>query len=237
MMGALMDAVFKVVLRLAVASVVGACVGGVAGWAAARRELAGWPVWTRRIVTACGMIAGGCAGVLAAGWQEALELLAILSALLVCSVVDLGRRIIPNPAVAFILGTRAAYLSLGSLASCARGAVCSLAFEEMRMSLAGGVTVLLVLAVVCLFLMCARDSLRGGLGGGDVKLLVACGVCVGPVGGVTCVALSCVLSLACCLGAWLFGRAQGRGGSFPISFPLAPEVLASMVILTAYRAF
>lgn len=229
MMGAVMDAVFKVVLRLAVASVVGACVGGVAGWAAARRELAGWPVWTRRIVTACGMIAGGCAGVLAAGWQEVVELLAILSALLVCSVVDLGRRIIPNPAVAFILGTRAAYLSLGS--------VCSLAFEEMRMSLAGGVTVLLVLAVVRLFLMCARGSPRGGLGGGDVKLLVACGVCVGPVGGVTCVALSCVLSLACCLGAWLFGRAQGRGGSFPISFPLAPEVLASMVILTAYRAF
>lgn len=232
-----MDAVFTVVLRLAVASVVGACVGGVAGWAAARRELAGWPVWTRRIVTACGMLAGGCASALAAGWQEAVELLAILSALLVCGVADLGRRIIPNPAVAFILGTRAAYLSLVSLTSRAMEEACSWAFEGLRMSLAGGVTVLLVLVAVRLILFCARGSPEGDLGGGDVKLLVACGVCVGPVSGVACVALSCVLSLACCLGAWLFGRAQGRGGSFPTSFPLAPQVFASVVILTAYRAF
>lgn len=232
-----MDAVLKVVLRLAVASVVGACTGGVAGWAAARRELAGWPVWTRRAVTACGVLAGGCAGVLAAGWQEAVELLAILSALLVCSVADFGRRIIPNPAVAAILVARVAYLALRSLGSRAMGEECGWAFEGLRMPLAGGVTVLLVLVAVRLILFCARGSPGGGLGGGDVKLLVACGVCVGPAVGVACVALSCVLSLACCLGAWLFGRAQGRGGSFPTSFPLAPQVFASVVILTAYRAF
>ena len=236
MAGGVMDAVLKVVLRLVVASTLGACAVGSAGWAVARRELAGWPVWSRRVVIACGVLAGACAGALAASWLETVELLVILFALLACSVADLGRRIIPNRAVAVVLGARAAYLALGPLVSCASGVACSWAFEGMCASLAGGLTVLLVLAAVRLFLMCARGCPRGDLGGGDVKLLVACGVCLGPVGGAACVVLSCVLSLAFCMGAWGFERVRGVARAFPSSFPLAPEVLASVVILTAYRA-
>ena len=78
----------------------------------------------------------------------------------------------------------------------------------------------------------ARGGGRGGVGGGDVKLLAAVAAWAGPVGGLAVVALSCALGLlgwgAAALLARLRRRRVGR------AMPLAPAIaLAAALVLSA----
>ena len=231
-----MDCVHAMVARLLATCILCAGLVGGVGYAMARREV-GWQTPAKTLVCLCGVLTGACVGVVAASWLEAVELAMLAAALLVCSVTDLARRVIPNRVVVGILVIRGTYLCLEAGWGSVSGQGCSYALGEAAASLAGGALVLLLLVAVQLLWARVRGSPQQGLGGGDVKLLSACGSYLGTVGGMACVALSCALALACCLGAWVFGRAQGERRPFPRAFPLAPQALASVVILTAYRAF
>lgn len=232
-----MDAAFVVGAPLAMACLLGSCLVGGAGCAMAGREFVGWPVWTRIIASLCGALAGFCVSATATSWWEFAELTALVAVLLACSVTDLARRIIPNSLVAVAIMARCVYLWLKATFPGTGSMWSSDALEELEISLLGGATVLFVLVATRALWIRVRGSPRQSLGGGDAKLLSACGVYLGPIGGMACVALSCLLALACCLGAWAIGQICGVRGPFPKAFPLAPLVLASIVILTAYRAF
>lgn len=224
-------------VRLLVTCVLGACFVGGAGRVAAWRELVRWPRWTRDLTCLWGVFAGACMSVVATSWLEAAELIACAAVLLACSVTDLARRIIPNSLVAVAIAIRGAYLCLEAAwpGDGIMGSRCAL--EETGESLLGGAVVLLVLIAAGLFWARTRGGPQWGIGGGDAKLLSACGAYLGPIGGMTCVALSCLLAIACCAGAWAVSRGRGEKERFPREFPLAPQALVSMVILTAYRAF
>ncbi|MCI7437779.1 MAG: prepilin peptidase [Coriobacteriaceae bacterium] len=232
-----MDDACATLARLLAACVLGACVVGGAGRAAARRELGGWPARAQALVGLCGALAGVCAGAVAAGWLETAELLALAVALVVCSAADLGRRIIPNRAVAAIVAVRGAFLGLEAVGTMVGGMGGSRVLGELGWSLMGGAAVSLALGVARLLWAHVRDGPQQGIGGGDAKLLSACGMFLGPVGGLACVALSCLLALACCAGAWASVRARGLDGPIPKAFPLAPQVFASVLFLSACRAF
>lgn len=231
-----MDFAHAAVARLLAECILCAGFAGGVGHAVARREV-GWQAPAKTLICLSGALAGACVGAVATSWLEAVELAMLAAALLACSVTDLARRVIPNRVVVGILVIRGAYLCLEAVWGSAHGLGCGDVLEEAWASVAGGALVLLVLLGVQLPWMRARGSLQHCLGGGDAKLLSACGFYLGVVGGMACVALSCVLALACCLGAWAFGCARGEEKSFPRVFPLAPQVFASVVILTAYRAF
>lgn len=210
-------------------------VGGV-GYAMARREV-GLQTPAKTLVCLSGVLTGVCVGAVATSWLEAVELAMFAAALLACSVTDLARRVIPNRVVVGILVIRGTYLCVEAAWDSASGQGGSYVLEKAGASVAGGALVLLALVAIQLLWARVRGSPQQGLGGGDAKLLSACGFYLGAVGGMACVALSCVLALACCLGAWVFGCARGERRPLPRAFPLAPQVLASVVILTAYRAF
>jgi Flp pilus assembly protein protease CpaA len=232
-----MDAAFVVGAPLAMACLLGSCLVGGVGRAVSERELVGWPVWTRASASLCGALAGLCVSATATSWWEFAELTALVAVLLACSITDLARRIIPNSMVAIAIMARCVYLWLKATFPGTGSMWSSNALEELETSLLGGATVLFVLVATRALWIRVRGSPRQSLGGGDAKLLSACGVYLGPIGGMACVALSCLLALACCLGAWAIGQLCGVRGPFPKAFPLAPLVLASIVILTAYRAF
>lgn len=222
---------------LAITCLLGVCFVGGVGRAVSERELVGWPVWARASASLCGVLAALCVSATATNWWEFAELTALVTVLLACSVTDLARRIIPNSLVAVAIMARCVYLWLKVTFPGAGSMWSSDALEELEISLLGGATVLFVLVATRALWIRVRGSPRQSLGGGDAKLLSACGVYLGPIGGMACVALSCLLALACCLGAWAIGQICGVREPFPKAFPLAPLVLASIVILTAYRAF
>ncbi|WP_165443697.1 prepilin peptidase [Olsenella sp. Marseille-P4559] len=223
-------------LRLLVACVLCACAGGGVGHVAAKRELGGWTAGSRALVSLCGALAGACVGLAAEGLPEMVELLVLIVALLVCSVTDLGRRVIPNYAVAFPVVVRGVFLCLVAIGALGDDGVGAHVFVGVGEALAGGAAVLAVLAGTCLAWARVRGSPEGGIGGGDVKLLSACALYFGPMGGMACVALSCLLVLASCAGVWLACRTRSKEASFPCAFPLAPTIMSSVLILTAYRA-
>lgn len=215
----------------------GACLVCGAGCAAAGREFVGWPGWTRVIACLCGALAGLCMGATATSWWEVAELTALAAVLLACSVTDLARRIIPNSLMAAAIAVRCVYLCFIATLPGAGSMGAGYVQQEFKTSLLGGATVLLVLMATHVLWTRARGSPQRGFGGGDAKLLAVCGAYLGPIGGLACVALACLLALACCFGAWATKRICGVKGQFPRAFPFAPQVLASIVILTAYRAF
>lgn len=112
-----------------------------------------------------------------------------MAALVVAAVTDLARRIVPNGCVAVL-----------ALASGARALLaCGLegSFGPLARALAGGAAVLLVMLVAAH--ASAWASGVSGVGGGDVKLLSAAGLWMGPARGLLVVAASCLTSLT----AWL----------------------------------
>lgn len=127
---------------------------------------------------------------------------ALAGALGVAAVTDLSRRVVPNGCVVAVAASGVARALVdapggpgaGSLAGVSRAA-------------AGGATVLGVMLAAALVSSRGRGS--PGVGGGDVKLLSALGLWVGPVGGLAVLALSCLASVA----VWALGLlARSLGG-------------------------
>lgn len=128
-----------------------------------------------------------------AGLVLALAVALLAGALVVAAACDAQRRLIPNgcSCVAALAGA----LRAGAL--CLAGAD---AAATLGRALAGGVIVLAVMLAAAALSRRARGE--AGVGGGDVKLLAALGLWLGPVGGLACVALSCLVGLA----LWLPAR-------------------------------
>lgn len=147
---------------------------------------------------------------------ELLELCALAVVLLLLSLTDLERRIIPNECILCILGIRMLYLCLGHL--CGRIGVAQIAYYASSAVLVGVVLVLTILVADRLF---ATES----MGGGDLKLLAALALYVGWQQSMLLVALACLLGLA----GVALARALGEGGDERGAFPFGPAIAAGCV--------
>lgn len=177
---------------------------------------------------------------------EALLALAVVSAvaaLVVAATCDLRCRLVPNRCCAVVAGAglvaRVVTAAMSAVPPAASGAgtmgaarlaasatlgevpPASVATVSAAASSCAGV--MAVLTVLLLSLRLARRAgLSGDMGGGDVKLLASVAAWVGPLWGLACVALSCVVGVV----GWtvvaalraLAGRALGR------TIPLAPSI-------------
>ena len=97
---------------------------------------------------------------------EVIEFVAVGLALIACVVSDVGRRVIPNRCVAVVMVSRMAYL----VASCAGGG-------SWVSSLLGATEAFVVLSAAAALSRAAFGT--SGVGGGDVKLISALGLCFG----------------------------------------------------------
>lgn len=137
----------------------------------------------------------------------------LVAALLAAAACDLRWRIIPNECVALVA---VAWLLVCGAGSCV-GA-------RLLWGAAGAATVLAVLLLVS----CASTALGhgAGIGGGDVKLLAATSLWVGPFWGLALVGASCVLGLLGRLACMPFRKAPASPG-----IPLAPAIALSLALL------
>lgn len=194
----------------------GACAIPWARWLLARRgipEGKGHPAWAWATVPA-----GAAAFVLVvrtSGWGiEAAELLALEWVLLTSCVTDLSAHLIPNPCVAGAVLIRAAYL-LCVGASAAGPAAAGLLADSLVGATAVGAPLILVTLVM------GRVSGEGGMGGGDLKLLSACGLYVGWSGALVLLLVACLSGVAFALLRALVTRTRVEPGT---SFPFGPPI-------------
>lgn len=158
----------------------------------------------------------------------------LLAVGLVCAAArDLEGRVIPNRCVAVV----AAAALVRALARCLAGAAPLATWGRM---VAGGALVLAVmLAAAALF---QRTRGEAGVGGGDVKLLAALGLWLGPARGLACVALSCLVALA----GWAMARGwralagarssrQGKAAG-DAGLPMGPAIALSALALVLVGA-
>ena len=167
----------------------------------------------------------------------AVVLLGVLAgALGVAAATDLSCRIVPN-------GCAVAVLASGLARALLRAALFREGAAPVARALLGGFA---VLAVMMLAAWAAERLGDGpGVGGGDVKLLSAVGVWVGPVAGLAAVGLSCLVGLLGLPARWFFRRVRarlcprdgvrgGREGRCGNGIPLAPAVaLTALGIVVA----
>ncbi|WP_075279490.1 prepilin peptidase [Thermophilibacter provencensis] len=118
--------------------------------------------------------------VVVATWVVARAALAV--ALGLAAIEDLARRVIPD-------GCSVAVAASGAVAAAARAAAGEEAGALVADALAGALATLGVMLGAALASWRARGT--PGVGGGDVKLLGAVGVWLGPAWGLAAVALSC----------------------------------------------
>lgn len=137
----------------------------------------------------------------------------LAAALLAAAACDLRWRIIPNECVALV--------AVAWLLVCGAG---SRVGARLLWGAAGAATVLAVLLLVS----CASTALGhgAGIGGGDVKLLAATSLWVGPLWGLALVGASCVLGLLGRLACMPFRKAPASPG-----IPLAPAIALSLALL------
>jgi len=139
-------------------------------------------------------------------WWQLLPLLGILA---LVTVLDLRTRIIPDaltlPGLAYALGLGAVVGGVAGLGRAGLGALVS-----------GGIV--LLLAVVS----------RGGVGGGDIKLMAMLGAALGWKSAVIALALSQLAGAIVVLGLWLVQRRRPTGG-FPIGAAIA--LLGSLILI------
>lgn len=143
-------------------------------------------------------------------WVACVGVLA--AALGVAAATDLRCRIVPNGCVAAVAGSG---LVRALVAAGGAGPAAPLR------ALFGGASVLAVMLAASAI---SRRLGRGqGVGGGDVKLLAAVGVWVGPLAGLLAVGLSC---LAGVVGWGVAAALRPRSRPLPDAIPLAPAVAA-----------
>ena len=144
--------------------------------------------------------------VVVSAWVAARAVLAV--ALGLAAIEDLARRVIPD-------GCSVAVAASGAASVVARAAAGEAAGALVADALAGALATLAVM-------------LGAALGGGDVKLLGAVGVWLGPAWGLAAVALSCTAALVLWGAARLVRRAVGagaaRGAAAGAGVPLAPGI-------------
>lgn len=142
--------------------------------------------------------------------------LVLMVALLVASVTDMRRRIIPNEC--------AVAVALAGLLHSAVASVVSGSAEPLQRAVLGLAAVLAVMLVTAL--VSARLGGLSGVGGGDVKLLSALGIWTGPLTGLMVLAGACLLSVLGWLAACLMAHIQMLSGHnavmFDTSEPAAP---------------
>lgn len=137
----------------------------------------------------------------------------LAAALLAAAACDLRWRIIPNECVALV--------AVAWLLVCGAG---SRVGARLLWGAAGAATVLVVLLLVS----CASTALGNGagIGGGDVKLLAATSLWVGPLWGLALVGASCVLGLL----GHLACTSLKRKAPVPSAIPMAPAIAASLAL-------
>lgn len=150
-------------------------------------------------------------------WVVACASLA--AALGAASIEDLARRVIPNGCVAVVAASAV-------VAAAVRAMACGNAAGVAFGALSGALATSAVMIAAALASWRARGT--PGVGGGDLKLLSAVGLWLGPVWGLVAVALSCATSLAL-WGAWRLARraALGTASGTGQGVPLAPGVAAT----------
>ena len=141
--------------------------------------------------------------------REAIAVVMLLAALGASCVCDLRWRRIPNACVATVV--------LAGLLSC----------KDVVTSVVGAALVLLVLLATQMAFMRARGET--GMGGGDVKLLAASGLWVGPVGGLFVVAASCLLGLVG-RAALLAARRRPRTAGIPLAPAISVSLLGTLLL-------
>lgn len=149
----------------------------------------------------------GLLGIVA--WVACVGVLA--AALGVAAATDLRCRIVPNGCVV----AAAASGLVRALAAAAGGA----GLAAPLRALLGGASVLAVMLVASAVSL--RLGRGQGVGGGDVKLLAAVGVWVGPLAGLLAVGLSCLVGV---VGWGVAAALRPRARPLPDAIPLAPAV-------------
>lgn len=145
---------------------------------------------------------------------------ALAAALGLATAEDLARRVIPNGCVVAVAASGLA----AALSRAAGGEAAALAAAP-----AGALATLSVMFAAALVSWRVRGA--PGVGGGDIKLLAAAGVWLGPVWGLACVALSCAAALALWATVLLARRVAAggarRGRGAVAGVPLAPGIAAA----------
>lgn len=157
--------------------------------------------------------------------EEALAV-ALLAALVVAALWDLRERVIPNACSATVVAARAVVV----LRAMAAGRVGN-ALASLGSSVAGAAALLACLALVAGLV--GRGGKGRPVGGGDVKLLCALALALGPLRGAAVAALACALALAGRLvrvvaAALRDARLPGQDG-----MPLAPAILVATLIVVS----
>lgn len=139
--------------------------------------------------------------------------LALIIGLTVASVIDIGRRLIPNylTGTIFIAG------------------VCLNGFRDGWIGLSTS-----ALGTVVAVGMTWWFYRRGSLGGGDVKLFAAIGATIGPYEPVVIAVYSIAVSSTIAIAIGKYRRWQGLMPGLPVSIPMAP-VFACATMLAFWR--
>lgn len=152
---------------------------------------------------------------------KCLEAIGIASVLVVASAADLDRRVIPNWAVATACLVRLSFLVASGLLA-GRPPL-----AEVPPALVGGLAV--SLPTLLLGLAMRRFTGQEGIGGGDVKLLFAVGLCLGPLRGLLVVLLACALGVSLVLTCSRLGRGQSDD-TFAFGPPIAIACWAATLL-------
>lgn len=151
-------------------------------------------------------------------------LAALVASLGISVVTDLKRRIVPNGCVVAASASGLAYALI-------KATIGAGGFGVVARAVTGGVTVLLVMLAAAM--LSVRASGTQGVGGGDVKLLAAVGVWLGPVGGLLAVGLACLLGVVS-WGIVRLAAAFSAAGKAPAhEMPLAPAIAVAALLLLA----
>lgn len=149
-------------------------------------------------------------------------LAALVASLGISVVTDLKRRIVPNGCVVAASASGLAYALI-------KATIGAGGFAVVARAVTGGVAVLLVMLVAAM--LSVRASGTQGVGGGDVKLLAAVGVWLGPVGGLLAVGLACLLGVVS-WGIVRLAAAFSAVGKVPArEMPLAPAIAVAALLL------